>query len=112
MKVKPLKIKPIRIKPIKLNFNLDSDRDGVVDRKDCQPFNPKKQHFDIQRAVEKGETIEYMKPDEYIRRTGMRRKEDPEAFDNYFREYYDLEKEESRPISEPVSYTHLRAHET
>jgi len=41
MKFKP---KIIKLKPIKINFNFDIDRDGVVDRKDCRPFNPFKQH--------------------------------------------------------------------
>lgn len=36
--------KPIKIKPIKLHYNFDSDRDGVLDHRDCQPFNYWKQH--------------------------------------------------------------------
>lgn len=35
------KVKPI-FKPF--SFKLDTDRDGVVDWRDCQPFNPRKQH--------------------------------------------------------------------
>lgn len=35
----------MKIKPIRFNFQLDSDRDGVVDHKDCMPFNPKFQHI-------------------------------------------------------------------
>ena len=31
--------KPLKIKPIKISFNLDTDRDGVKDKFDCQPFN-------------------------------------------------------------------------
>lgn len=34
-----------KVKPIKLHFDLDSDRDGVIDYKDCRPFNPYKQHI-------------------------------------------------------------------
>lgn len=34
-------------KPIKLHFNLDSDKDGVKDRFDCQPFNPWKQDTEL-----------------------------------------------------------------
>lgn len=32
-----------KVKPIKINFNLDTDRDGVPDFKDCEPFNYWKQ---------------------------------------------------------------------
>ena len=38
------KVKIIKFRPIKMNFGFDTDRDGVEDCKDCQPFNPKKQH--------------------------------------------------------------------
>ena len=31
--------KPLKIKPIKISFNFDTDRDGVKDKFDCQPFN-------------------------------------------------------------------------
>jgi len=37
------KVKPIRFKPIKPHFNLDLDRDGVRDFRDCQPFNKRRQ---------------------------------------------------------------------
>jgi len=40
-----LKFNPIRIKPIKLHFQLDSDRDRIIDFKDCRPFNPRFQHI-------------------------------------------------------------------
>lgn len=33
-----------KMKPEKYHFNLDTDRDGVFDWKDCEPFNPHKQH--------------------------------------------------------------------
>jgi len=41
--------RPVKIKHIKINnphFNFDTDRDGVRDRFDCQPFNPWKQDTD------------------------------------------------------------------
>jgi len=47
--------KIIKIKPIKINFNFDSDRDGVVDRKDCRPFNPWKQ--DVEPNIQLYEEI-------------------------------------------------------
>jgi len=42
-KQRTIKIKPIKFKPIKIHFNLDLDRDNIVDFKDCQPLNHKKQ---------------------------------------------------------------------
>lgn len=44
-KINIIKPKPLKIKPIRFNFNVDTDRDGVVDHKDCMPFNPKFQHI-------------------------------------------------------------------
>lgn len=40
------KLRLIRIHPIKLHFKLDTDRDGVIDHKDCRPFNRYKQDED------------------------------------------------------------------
>ena len=37
--------KPPKIKTIPIRFNLDTDRDGVFDWKDCRPFNQKRQHI-------------------------------------------------------------------
>ena len=62
MNKKPKKInpfKPIRIKP--MHYKLDTDRDGVPDWNDCQPFNPWKQDKDPGDWLETNEP----KPTEY-----------------------------------------------
>jgi len=38
-----------KVKPIKTHFEFDTDRDGVIDYQDCQPFNPLKQ--DVEASV-------------------------------------------------------------
>jgi len=45
------KIKPF--KPAKIHFNLDSDRDKVMDWRDCQPFNPWKQDSKEKERIKK-----------------------------------------------------------
>jgi len=52
MKIKPTKIinvKPLVFRPVKkFSFRLDTDRDGVLDFKDCQWWNPRKQEISLQ----------------------------------------------------------------
>ena len=89
------KVKPLKIKPIRFQLPLDSDRDKVPDYKDCQPFNPKKQDWDIEEAERSGSRIEYIEPYSYIKKTGML-----PSTKSYFEKYYDTEKGEQRPIKE------------
>jgi hypothetical protein len=34
----------------KHHFSMDTDRDGVLDYRDCRPFNPRKQHVDVEES--------------------------------------------------------------
>jgi len=39
--------KPVRFKPMKVHFNLDTDRDKLIDWKDCRPFDKKRHGVDV-----------------------------------------------------------------
>jgi len=63
--------------PKRVKFNLDSDRDGVPDHKDCKPFDKKRQHFQttgnsikvsiiVPGTVNRGEEISEREHDERI----------------------------------------------
>jgi len=56
MKIKPtkiIKVKPLVFRPVKkFSFRLDTDRDGVLDFKDCMPFNRRHQHLPKRRKEE------------------------------------------------------------
>jgi len=56
MKMKKLKVNPVKtfgINSAKVHFNLDTDKDGVLDHKDCRPFNKKLQHVRPNRQMRK-----------------------------------------------------------
>jgi len=59
------KVKVLKLKPIKISFDFDSDRDGVKDKKDCQPFNPKKQEVGSPSEVEPKTYKGYKQEDYY-----------------------------------------------
>lgn len=52
IKVKSLGVAS-KVSATKLHFNLDTDRDGVSDWKDCSPFNPKRQDNQIGSFLKK-----------------------------------------------------------
>ena len=84
--------KPIKIKPIKLHYNFDSDRDGVLDHRDCQPFNYWKQHKDPGDWLETedpkpiiyGEETDWLTTKRYKRRPKIEK-------DPYYEEFLDVD---------------------
>lgn len=51
----------------KLHYNLDTDRDGVRDYRDCQPFDKTKQHSkQWEDRLKKGELIKRNAPDLFL----------------------------------------------
>ena len=55
----------------KLHYNLDTDRDGTRDYKDCQPFTPTKQHSrEWEKRLQKGELIKRNAPDLFFKEVG------------------------------------------
>ena len=77
----------------------DFDNDGVKNKDDCYPLDPKRHmSWDMEAAEREGAPIEYMTPDEYLRKTGMERKNNPDYYDKYFEKYYDSEENKSRDI--------------
>jgi len=74
----------------------DFDKDKVPNYKDCRPLDPKRHMvWDVEGAKAEGYKIDYMTPEEYIRKTGL----DPKDKE-YFKKYYDVEEEKEKDLSE------------
>jgi len=53
-----------RVRPIRVHFKLDTDRDGVPDHKDCQPFDSKRhQAMTQQQAIQNLQAKAQMYPE-------------------------------------------------
>ena len=98
------KFKPLKMDNIFKNFKLkkfggknDWDGDGIPNWKDCQPRNTMRQDWALEEArKEKVGKIRYMKPMEYLKRTGLHEGQIKRGF---LDKYYDIETKQSEPIS-------------
>ena len=60
----------------------------------------RKMAWDLGRAEEEGNIVDWMSPDEYLKKTGL----DPDDLPGYMDTFYDNDKGESRPIEELSEY--------
>lgn len=59
-------------RPKKLHYNFDTDKDGVPDHKDCQPFNYREQHSRTwEKQLLASELVKRDQPEEFL--TEMKR---------------------------------------
>lgn len=86
------KLRPIKIRTIKVENSFDTDRDGVKDPKDCQPFNPKRQDWNIEETEKRGLFVTYMHPDEYLKKASP-------VPPSFLQKYYDSEERREKDIS-------------
>lgn len=71
----PLQKQWAKMSPIDKGINRimrsDFDRDGVPNRWDCSPRNPKKDAWDVKEARRYGNYVTYMSPKKYLAETGI-----------------------------------------
>ena len=81
----------------------DTDGDRIPNRFDCSPKNVMKQDWDLEAERKRGQYIEHISPDEYLKLTNTNPYEDGKLT-KQFSEYYDDETGRSEPLETLGSY--------